>query len=470
MKVVTRYAPSPTGNPHVGNIRTALFSYLFAKHEGGKFLLRIEDTDRARFVPESLKYIEDSLGWLGIKYDGEKKFQSDRLDLYQKAAEKLLSEVKAYKCFCTTERLEKLRSEQEAKKMPPGYDGACLKLSEEEIAKKEKAGESYVIRFKMPYSGKAIWNDLVRGKIEIDYQTQDDPIILKSDGWPTYHLANIVDDHEMGITHVIRGDEWIPSTPKHIAMYDAFGWSKPEFAHLPVILGPDKSKLSKRHGDTAILDFKDRGYLTEAMVNFLAFLGWNPGTTEEIFAIDELIRNFDIKKVQKAPAVFDARKLNWMNGIYIRKTRNEMLKKEVALINPGLKLLKLSNFDRILEVEKTRLETLCDISKNTDFYLKLPKYPSGLLVYKKSTPQDTQKGLAASYKALEGLNERDWTVDKLNSVLVQVVSENKLTNGDIFWPVRVALSGVENSPSPAELLWVFEKDESLKRIRLSLNR
>jgi glutamyl-tRNA synthetase len=321
-------------------------------------------------VPESLEYNEESLKWLGIKYDGEKKFQSDRLDLYQKAAENLVAEGKAYKCFCTPERLEAMRKEQEAKKEAPHYDRCCLRLTSEEIAAKEEAGEKSVIRFKMPDSGKAVWEDLVRGKIEIDYSTQDDPIILKSDGWPTYHLANIVDDHEMNITNVIRGEEWIPSTPKHLALYDAFDWKAPSFAHLPVILGSDKSKLSKRHGDTAILDYCEKGYLPEAMVNFLALLGWNPGTTEEIFTMQELEKQFDIKRVQKAPAVFDIEKLNWLNGIYIRKMDNKELATRINEIMPDLKITKLNNFDRILEVEKSRLTTLRDIENGAEFFLE----------------------------------------------------------------------------------------------------
>lgn len=473
MKIVTRYAPSPTGNPHIGNIRTALFAYLYAKHNSGNFYLRIEDTDRNRFVPESIEYIEESLKWLGIEYDGEKVFQSDRLPIYAKVAEKLVNEGLAYKCFCTPERLDKLRKEQEANKQAPGYDRCCANLTKSEVKEKEEAGLPFVVRFKMPDSGKAKWNDLVRGAIEIEYSTQDDPIILKSDGWPTYHLANIVDDKEMGVTDVVRGEEWIPSTPKHIAIYEALEWKVPQFAHLPVILGNDKSKLSKRHGDTAILDYKEKGYLPEAMLNFLALLGWNPGTTKEIFTRDELIKEFDIKRVQKAPAVFDIEKLNWLNGQYIKSTQNSKLKSQIQEILPELEVLKSKIFDRVLEVEKTRLSTLADITKETDYYLEVPNYKSDLLIFKKSTKEDSKRGLEEAAAALRSIDIAKWqemTIDEFNAVLEKAVKDLGLSNGDVFWPVRVALSGKEKSPSPAELLWVFGKEESLKRLTSALNK
>jgi glutamyl-tRNA synthetase len=469
-EIITRFAPSPTGNPHVGNIRTALFAYLFAKKNNGKFLLRIEDTDRARFVPESLSYIEESLKWLGLGYDGEKKFQSDRLKSYQKAAEELVEKDLAYKCFCSVERLEELRKEQEAKKLAPGYDRCCRSLTKEEAAAKEKAGEKYVIRFKMPDTGKAVWEDMVRGKIEIEYSTQDDPIILKADGWPTYHLANIIDDHEMNITDVIRGEEWIPSTPKHVALYNAFGWEKPNFGHLPVILGGDKAKLSKRHGDTAILDYREKGYLAEALVNFLALLGWNPGTTEEIFSLKDLEKRFDLARVQKAPAVFDVERLNWLNGQYIRSLDTDELKEKVVSLMPDLDLLKLPNSDRVLTVEKTRLTTLKDLEKDTDFYISLPVYYPTLLVFKKSTTEATKKGLEAALKAVSASDLDKLEVSEIEKLLSDVVAAQELSNGDVFWPVRVTLTGKEKSPSPAEMLWVFGKEESIKRIKVGLEK
>jgi glutamyl-tRNA synthetase len=467
MKLITRFAPSPTGNPHIGNIRTALFAYLFAKSQKGDFLLRIEDTDRNRFVPESLEYIEESLNWLGIEYDDEKVFQSDRLPTYKKAADELITKGHAYKCFCTSERLTELRAEQEKNKQAPGYDGLCRKLTESEVAAKEKAGESFVVRLKMPTEGAAEWADLVRGNMKIEYKTQDDPIILKSDGWPTYHLANVIDDHEMNITHVIRGEEWIPSTPKHIALYKAFEWAPPTFAHLPVILGPDKSKLSKRHGDTAILDYREKGYLPEAMVNFLALLGWNDGTEAEIFSTDELIKKFDISRVQKSPAVFDIEKLNWLNGQYIRRMTSDKLQVTIEKLKPEAEILNAANFDRILEVEKTRLTTLADILEGNDYFLHAPKSVKDIIVFKKSTPDATQNGLTAAHNALAYFEVDKWSQMKTEDfevVLRKVAEDNELSNGDVFWPVRVALSGLEKSPSPAELLWVLGRDESIARI------
>jgi len=471
MTVVTRYAPSPTGNPHVGNIRTALFAYLFARNNNGQFLLRIEDTDQGRFVPESLKYIEDSLSWLGIDYDGEKVFQSDRLDTYREHADQLIANGHAYKCFCSTERLEKLRKDQEDKKQAPGYDGHCAALSAEEVSAKEKAGEPFVVRFRMPKKGEAKWNDLVRGQVRIKYDVLDDSIILKSDGWPTYHLGNIVDDHEMGVTHVIRGEEWIPSTPKHIAMYQAFGWDIPTYAHLPVILGSDKSKLSKRHGDTAILDYKDRGYLPEAMVNFLALLGWNDGTEDEQYTKNELIKKFDLARVQKSPAVFDIEKLNWLNGQYLRKTDTKTLKNYIAELYPTAEILKFPNFDRVLEIEKTRLTTLADIKEGNEYFFKAPANVSKLLVFKKSNKQDTKKGLEVTVQSLEEIDAVRWdkmSVKDFEDILGKVTEKASLTNGDVFWPVRVALSGLEKSPSPAELIWALGKKESIARINKSL--
>jgi len=463
-KVVTRYAPSPTGNPHVGNIRTAIFAYLWARHNNGKFLLRIEDTDRERLVPESVKSIEESLHWLGLEYDDEKIFQSERKEIHLKFAEQLLKEGKAYKCYCSKERLDQLRQSQVEQKMSPGYDGRCRELSEEDIAKHEQNNDPYVIRFKMPKQGKAVWQDNIRDKMEIDFSVSDDPIIIKSDGWPTYHLASVVDDHESGVTDVIRGEEWISSTPKHLALYEAFGWEAPMFSHMPHINGPDGSKLSKRHGDTAILDYRDKGYLPDAMLNFLALLGWNDGTENEYFSKEDLIKAFNIKRIGKSPSVFDIKKLDWMNGHYIRDLSTEELNNRMMSMLPNDGIVALPNFDRILEVEKSRLTTLGDITNETDHYVNLPKYSPSLLIFKKSTKDLTLKGLEA---ALLYIDVEKWpdSVDEANEMLTGVAAKNKLTNGDVFWPVRVALSGREKSPSPAELLWVLGKEESLKRLQ-----
>lgn len=464
-KVVTRFAPSPTGNPHVGNIHVAIFSYLLAKHEKGNFLLRIEDTDRERLVPESLKQIEESLSWLGIEYDGEKIFQSDRREIHQKYAEQLLSIGKAYKCFCSKERLDKLRIEQQKKKLPPGYDRHCRNLTPNEILDKEKEGNKYVIRFAMPKSKKAVWDDVTRGRMEIDYSVSDDPIILKSDGWPTYHLASVVDDNEMKVTDVIRGEEWIPSTPKHIALYEAFEWVIPRFAHVPHINGTGGKKLSKRDGDTAILDYRDKGYLPEAMFNFLALLGWNEGNDKEVYTRDELIKSFSIKRIGKSPAVFDAQKLDWINGQYIRGLSDKELVEKIKELYPKEKITMLSNFEKIVTIEKTRLSRLSDMLSETEYFITPQKYNQELLVFKKSNMADTKKGLTLSLEIFENINWKNMTAEDFEKTLAKIVENNSLSNGDVFWPVRVALSGLEKSPSPAELLWVFGKKESFVRIK-----
>lgn len=468
-KVVTRFAPSPTGSPHVGLIRTAIFAYLWAKHNNGKFLLRIEDTDRERLVAGATKEIEDSLIWLGLNYDDEKVFQSDRKEIHKKYAEDLLATGKAYKCFCTKERLEELRKGQVARKLPPGYDKHCRNLSKKEVSDLESKNTPFVIRLAMPEEGVARWVDLVRGKMTMEYSLSDDQILIKSDGWPTYHLAAVVDDHDQGVTDIIRGEEWLPSTPKHIVLYEAFGWNIPRFAHLPVIIGKSGGKkLSKRDGDTAVADYKEKGYLPEAMVNFLALLGWNPGTTEEIFTLSDLIKKFDIKRVQKSPAVFDIEKLNWLNGQYIRKMDDKKLTEIIKRDFKEESIIKLPYFDRIIAVEKTRLTKLSDLFTDTDYFSKTPKIDPKMLVFGKSTPEATKKGLEAVLHYFKVVKWERMKVEDFEAILKQIVEKENLLNGDVFWPVRVALSGREKSPSPAELLWVFGKDESEKRIKNAL--
>lgn len=470
-RVITRFAPSPTGKLHIGNLRTAVFSYLWAKRNKGEFLLRIEDTDRARFDKNAVSYIEETLNWLNLKWDREVIYQSQRKEVHQKYAFKLLEDGHAYKCFCSEERLKKLREQQIKNKEAPGYDGKCRNLTAKEISDLEKQGKKPVIRFKMPKEGKAEWQDLIRGKISIDFVVSDDQIILKSDGYPTYHLAHIIDDHESGVTDVIRGEEWISSTPKHLAIHRALGWEPPRYAHMPHIIGKDKKKLSKRSGDTAALDYRQKGYLAEAMLNFLALLGWNDGTEKEIFSREELIKSFDIKRVGKAPAVFDLEKLNWINGQYIRKTPSNRLQEIITELYPKSKIVSLGNFDRILEVEKSRLVTLEDITKETDYFVKLPKYDKKILVFKKSDLERTKNGLHYALEALSDADKKVWdSVDKLNNLLKKVVTESKLDNGDVFWPVRVALSGKEKSPSPAELLWALGKEESIRRLNLAYSK
>jgi len=456
--IKTRFAPSPTGELHIGGARTALFSYLFAKHNQGEFLLRIEDTDRERFVEGATERIIESLNWLGIEADNidQPMVQSDRLDKYRKVAFDLVNEGKAYICTCTKEKLAEDRERQQKENKPPRYEGHCRDAN---IDIKTLAEGCYTIRMKMPQSESIVVDDLVRGKVEFDASLQDDQIILKSDGFPTYHLASVIDDHEMEISHVIRSEEWLSSTPKHIVLYEMLGWQAPEFAHLSMILGPDHSKLSKRHGATSVIEYKNQGYLPEALINFMALLGWNSKDDRELFTINELVSEFDLKNVNKSGAIFDIEKLNWMNAEYLKS----------KISNPK----SLQDFD-VDELSPGELELVGrggfkTLKESADYIIQLrktPEYDSSLLVFKKS---DSEKSLVGLNLANEKFSGADWSETSLQKTLESVVAEKSLTNGDVFWPVRVALSGAEKSPSPVELLLALGKDESIKRITKAID-
>ncbi len=457
----TRFAPSPTGDPHIGNIRSALFAFLFAHHNKGEFLLRIEDTDQKRHDERSIEIIKEALLWLKIMPDNfdEPMIQSKRLEIYKKAALKLVDDGFAYVCNCSKERLEEIRKSQTEKGLPPGYDGHCLD-------KKLPFGEKCVIRMKVPETGVTAFDDLVRGHVEFRNDTVDDQIIIKSDGFPTYHLAHVVDDEAMGITHVIRAEEWLPSTPKHIILNQALGFPVPKYAHLPVILGPDKGKLSKRHGATGILEYRNQGYLWQAMINFMVLLGWNPKTNREIFdkkgvIYDELFELFDLSGVNKSPAVFDVEKLNHFNRHYLQIAPTEDL--IPVLDNDVVDKLPKEHLVKIVEMAKGRMTTLSDFEKTVDFILHEPKIDKNLLVFKKSNAETTGKALELVERELSSLS--DWSSDKIKEILERVVSINNLSNGDVFWPVRYALSGAEKSPPPEELAEVLGKEKSLKRIK-----
>jgi len=362
--IKTRFAPSPTGYLHVGGLRTALYAYLFARQNKGIFALRIEDTDQKRYVEGAVESLQNALKFFDLNWDEGPIFQSKRTEIYMKYAKQLVEGGHAYPCFCTAERLDEMRKQQEANKQPPKYDRLCLNLSKEECRVRAEAGEPYVIRQRIPQE-LLIFNDLVRGEMKFHGKDVDDQVLIKSDGYPTYHLANVVDDHEMEVTHVIRGEEWLPSTPKHVWLYQAFGWTPPAFAHLPLLLNPDRSKLSKRQGDVAAEDFLKRGYLKEAMINFIAFLGWNPGTEEEFFTLDELVDRFSLDRVQKAGAVFNLEKLDFLNGHYMRAKSIEEL---AALVKPWLEetdwfsKTKFAEADylRFLASVQPRMKTLAD--------------------------------------------------------------------------------------------------------------
>jgi glutamyl-tRNA synthetase len=472
MKVITRFAPSPTGELHIGGSRTALFAYLFAKSQGGEFLLRIEDTDRARYVEGSVERIIESLLWLGISLDNRKNImvQSERTDEYKNAALRLLEENKAYICTCSKERLEKLREEQEKKGLPTGYDGKCRenKIQVTNNGELEKyLSEGAVVRMKMPDRGKIAINDLIRGKVEFDASLIDDQVILKSDGYPTYHLASVVDDHEMNITHVIRAEEWLSSTPKHLVLYEMFGWKAPEFAHLSMILGPDKKKLSKRHGATSVIQYKADGYLPEALVNFISFLGWNPKDERETFSLEELTREFKIENINKAPAIFNIEKLNDINEKYIREQIQDKSKEVGQLLNEfGLKEISTGEMELI---GRGGHKTLKEVAEYILSLRKEPEYDGKTLVFKKSNKENSLKGLELAQEELSNIKDKDWNSQELQMKLGLVVTRNSLTNGDVFWPVRVALSGEEKSPSPVELAIALGKDETIKRIKRAIN-
>ncbi len=472
--IKTRFAPSPTGFLHIGGLRTALYNYLFAKNQSGKFALRIEDTDRSRYIENADKELVRVIKSFELNFDEGPIYQSKRLKTYRKFAEQLLKEDKAYYCFCSKERLDEIRSDQEKNKQVPKYDRHCLTLSKEEIKEKLKNKEDYVIRLKLPDNIDIIFNDLVYGEIKINTHDIDDQVLIKSDGFPTYHLAVVVDDHEMNVTHVIRGDEWLPSTPKHILLYQMFEWEIPKFVHLPLLLNPDRSKLSKRQGDVAAEDFIKKGYLPQALLNYIAFLGWNPKTEKEIYSMNELIKDFSIEKINKAGAVFDISKLNWINAEYIRnivanKKENKEDYKYIIDFTKNI-LDKSDRIEDIVKIFSGRLNNLLELKELSSFIFDISDYHTDMLVFKKSDKNTTIKGLKLSIKNLEQVEENNWNEIKLNEALNKIISENNLSPGDVFWPIRVALSGLEKSPSPAEILWVLGKNESLNRLNIALDK
>lgn len=484
--VKTRFAPSPTGFLHVGGLRTALFSYLFAKHNGGKFLLRVEDTDRERFVEGGIENILESLHWAGIKPDegvdldktgkitqvGKKGpyIQSERLEIYHKHVDKLVEDGHAYHCFCSKQRLEELRQIQEANKQATGYDGTCRDIPLAEAKKRVAARESCVIRMKMPKTGVTKFIDLVRGEVEFKNELIDDQIILKTDGFPTYHLAVVVDDHLMEITHVIRAEEWLPSTPKHIELYKMFGWKPPEFAHLSLLVNEQKQKLSKRHGDVSVQDFIDKGYLPEAMVNFIAFLGWNPGDERELFSLKELIKEFDFKKVSKAAGVFNLEKLNWFNREYIKKIGSGNLAEICKPLVMKHETWKMEQYDlkKVLELEKERVTTLRELVESVKFVFEDMPYEANILVWKKSTKEEAREVLEKLIICLDKIRVQNWTKAGLEPKVGEWMKENELGIGNVMWPMRVALSGQKNSPGAYEIAEVLGKEETLKRLQKAI--
>lgn len=483
----TRFAPSPTGFVHVGSLRTALFAFLFARHSGGVNVLRVEDTDQNRFVEGSLENMITVMKNLGVEFDEgpllinykiEQRgdfgpyIQSERTTLYQEHAKKLIESGKAYYCFCTVERLDELRKEQTALKKPPMYDRFCKKLSKEEIDDNLASGKTYVVRQAIPETGTTVIEDLVYGKISYENSVLDDHVLLKSDGYPTYHLAVVVDDHLMEITHVVRGEDWLPSTPKHYLLYQDFGWEAPAFAHLPLIVNPDKTKLSKRQGDVSVESFLQRGYLPEALINFMAFLGWNPKTEQEIFSMEELIAQFDLSKVNKSGAVFDYVKLDWMNSHYIRaKSNSELLELlKPYLLDYDLAQLNQDYLNAVVEIEKDRLKTLAQISDHAGFYFGEPEYNLEILVWKKADKDDAKQKLKAVKNFLAALTEADFAKDKIEEKLKTWITEQGFQTGNVLWPLRTSLTGLEKSPSPFEMLSCLYLKDGLVTINKRLDK
>jgi glutamyl-tRNA synthetase len=474
-RVRVRFAPSPTGLPHVGNVRTALFNWLFARHTGGTFVLRIEDTDTARKVEGAEEAIMGGLKWLGLDWDEGPIRQSGRLDLYHRWGKWLVDNGFAYYCWCASERLEKMRADQMAAKQPPGYDRHCRDLTPEQRAEMAQAGRTPVIRFKMPLEGETVFHDLIRGDISFQNSTQDDFVLLKSDGYPTYHLANVVDDHDMAITHVLRADEWLSSTPRHKLLYQAFGWQPPQFAHLPMILGPDRSKLSKRHGATAITEYRDQGYTPEAMFNFLSLLGWSLDDKTELMSKDDIVRDFTIERVSKTAAIFNKEKLDWMNGMYLRQlSALDFAARALPFLENGLppaapRPLDLACVAKVLPLVQERAKRLDEVAELTAFFFgdKL-EYDAKLLTSKTLDAAGAKKALNAAREKLEAFGP--WQEAGMEDVLRPLAVELGLSNRDFFGALRVAVTGRVASPPLTPTMAVLGKEGCLARIRAAVEK
>lgn len=480
--VRVRFAPSPTGIPHVGNIRTALFNWLFARHCKGSFILRIEDTDVTRKVEGAAEAILDSLTWLGLDWDegpgvgGDygPYFQSQRLEIYQDIAKRLVEGGNAYFCYCSTQRLEEMRREQMKRKQPPGYDRRCRDLTEKERAEFEAQGITPVVRFRMPLEGQIKFHDLIRGEVVFEAATLDDFVLLKSDGYPTYHLANVVDDHLMKISHVLRADEWLSSTPRHIPLYGALGYEPPQFAHLPMILGPDRAKLSKRHGATSLMEYARQGYLPEAVMNFLALLGWSLDDKTDIISREELVANFSIERVGKTGAIFNHEKLAWMNGMYIRKSSTEeMVGHVMPFLEAGLpgtvrRPISPDYTRQIVPLLQERVRVLGEISELADFFFVEELDYDAELLYKKG--MDKEGAIAGLEASRERLEACPFDAASLEGVLRPLAVELGLKTGTLFGLLRVAVTGRTAAPPLFETMSVLGKETCLKRIEAALAR
>jgi len=482
-QIRTRFAPSPTGYLHVGGLRTALYNYLFAKKNNGEFLLRVEDTDQ----------IMDNLRWTGIDFDeGPGKggpcgpyTQSERLEIYAQHAQELIKKEHAYYCFCSSERLENVRQRQMALKLPPAYDRHCRDLSKEEVAKRLSEKQPHVIRMKIPLEGEMRFIDEIRGPISIAYKAIDDQVLMKSDGFPTYHLAVVVDDHLMKISHIIRGEEWLPSTPKHVLLYQYFGWQTPLFAHLPLLLNPDKSKLSKRQGDVSVDDYRAKGYLPEALINFIALLGWNPGDTRELFTLEQLVHEFSLERVGKAGAIFNIEKLQWLNQQYIMHMSNEKLLTHVAPLfeqkgwhidtaapngqypvrSNGQLNVSPEYAKSVIGLLKERAVTLPDFVSQGEYFFSAPQTFDQKGVEKSWTPETIGhiEKLTKLFSILP-----IFEASALEQTVRDYAAQNELNTGKLFAPLRLAITGVTQGPSVFMTMHVLGKEESVARLEYAL--
>ncbi|MFA5886940.1 MAG: glutamate--tRNA ligase [Patescibacteria group bacterium] len=473
-KIRLRFAPSPTGFLHIGNLRSALFGYLLAKSWGGKFILRLEDTDQKREVAGAAASLIAILQWIGVKFDegygtgGQygPYVQSERLNIYHKLIDQLLKEKKVYRCFCSEERLKEMRDRQIAQKQAPRYDRACRELSSEEGERRIKAGEQFVIRQKMPLSGEVLVFDELRGEIKFSAADLDDHVLIKSDGVPTYQFANIVDDHLMAISHVTRGDEWLPSYPKNILLYEAFGWTPPKFIHLPLILNKTGGKLSKRQGDVFVEQYKDKGYLPEAIINFCVLLGWHPKSDKELWSLSELKKEFSLAGLGASPAVFDAEKLDYYNGYYLRQKSLPELSAlcRPYLENAGRAITNEKQLEKFVSLAQDRLKKLNEIVELTDFLYSLPSYEPQLLSWKTQTLETARANLQEIKRELEKIAASDWRKENLEKIILTWIKDGNRKNGDYLWPLRVALTGLKNSPGPFEVADALGKLESINRL------
>jgi len=471
---VVRFAPSPTGFLHIGGLRTALYNYLFAKNQKGRIILRIEDTDRNRYVEGATEKLIDTLNWVGFDFDegpyvggnSEPYLQSERLKIYHEHINKLIESGKAYYCFCTQERLASLREEQQKQKLSQAkYDKHCLHLSKEKVEINLKSGMPKVVRLNVEPDKQIVFDDVIRGRVEFESNNIDDQVLIKSDGYPTYHLANVVDDHLMRVTHIIRGEEWLSSTPKHILLYDYFGWEKPVFAHLPLLLNPDKSKLSKRQGDVAVEDYRDKGYLKEALINFVALLGWNYGDDKEFYEMDELIEKFSLNRVHKAGAVFNLEKLDWLNAEHLRSKPDEeilvMLKNELAESEYKDKTFSDDYLLQIIETMKPRVTFLKEFINNCTYFYEAPiSYDED--VVKKRWNEDSAEHLITlrnNFAKLPNPSKEDY-----EKALTDTAEQLNTGKGKLIHPLRLAVSGTGTGPGMYDLLFILGKDESVKRI------